>query len=212
MKKIIVGTQVYNTPTNYLRICIESVLNQSFPYFQYILIDNGCTDKCSDILCEYAQRDSRIRLIRIKENLLVPYQLRAFQAATEYDYCTIIDSDDWWEPDYLERLVTLSESAGADIISTGRHIHEEWSGRIPLVKMPQQFIFDRSMLSDFFPLYRSLVSSVWGKLVHHNVIKTTDLKNLEQYRLLSGFDYLINIEWLRHARRICLDDSVLYHY
>ena len=212
MNEIFVGTQVYNTPINYVITCIESVLNQSYRHFQYFLIDNGCNDECSNVLREYSKKDKRIRLIRFDENIVVSHHLRAFQAAVEFDYCTILDSDDWWEPDYLDRLVILSESTGADIICTGKQIHEEWSGRIPLVKMPQQFIFDRSMFSVYFPLYRTLFSSVWGKFLHRNVIKAMNLPFWEKYRLMNGFDYLLNIEWLRHAKRICLDDSVLYHY
>ena len=68
-------TQVYNTKS-YLEKCILSVLNQTFPNFEYILIDNGCTDGCKEILEHYAAQDNRIRLIRYEKILLLRFGLK----------------------------------------------------------------------------------------------------------------------------------------
>jgi glycosyltransferase involved in cell wall biosynthesis len=58
-----VVTPFYNTAP-YLSQCIESVLGQEYPDFEYILSDNCSTDGSIDIAREYARRDSRIRVIR----------------------------------------------------------------------------------------------------------------------------------------------------
>ena len=58
-----VVTPFYNTAP-YLAQCIESVLAQSYPEFEYILVDNCSTDGSTEIAESYARRDPRIRLIR----------------------------------------------------------------------------------------------------------------------------------------------------
>ena len=67
MKKITLYTRVYNTE-KYLPRCLESVINQTFKDFQHIIIDNGCTDGCTDILKEYAAKYSWVKLIRYEKN------------------------------------------------------------------------------------------------------------------------------------------------
>ena len=62
---ITIYTQVYNTKP-FLERCLSSVVNQTFGNFDYILIDNGCTDGSSEILRQYAKKDQRIKLIRME--------------------------------------------------------------------------------------------------------------------------------------------------
>lgn len=58
MAAVTIFTQVYNTAP-YIRQCVESVLEQSFSDFEYVLIDNGCTDGCKEILKEYVEKEDR---------------------------------------------------------------------------------------------------------------------------------------------------------
>ena len=64
-----VVTPFYNTAP-YLAQCIESVLAQTYPHFEYILMDNCSTDGSAEIAETYARRDSRIRLIRCNERFV----------------------------------------------------------------------------------------------------------------------------------------------
>lgn len=59
--------QVYNTK-KFLRRAIDSVLNQTYHNIEFILVDNGCTDGCSEIIKEYAEKDSRVIYIHYEEN------------------------------------------------------------------------------------------------------------------------------------------------
>ena len=101
-----VVTPFYNTAP-YLAQCIESVLAQTYPHFEYILMDNCSTDGSAEIAETYARRDSRIRLIRCSEFLsqLANYNRALTQISDESEYCKIVQADDWIFPNCLQLMV-----------------------------------------------------------------------------------------------------------
>jgi glycosyltransferase involved in cell wall biosynthesis len=107
-----VVTPFYNTAA-YLSECIESVLGQSYPNFEYILVDNCSTDGSGDIAEAYARRDSRIRLIYRKELLSQVQNYNAALAAicSESEYCKIVQADDYIFPDCLRLMVAAFEQS-----------------------------------------------------------------------------------------------------
>lgn len=93
-------TPAYNTE-KYIDLAIRSVLNQTYRNFEYILVDDGSTDKTGEIIDRYAAQDSRIRVIH-KENGGVSSARNAGLAAATGEYIAWLDSDDSIEPDMLE--------------------------------------------------------------------------------------------------------------
>lgn len=89
----------------FLRESMDSVLNQTYRDFVFIVCDDGSTDDSLSILEEYARRDSRLRVLRNKENLGIPLTRNKLLAAIppECDYLALMDSDDVCMPDRLER-------------------------------------------------------------------------------------------------------------
>ena len=105
-----VVTPCYNTEA-YLAECIESVLRQSHDNFEYIIVDNACTDRSGEIAREYAACDSRIRVVR-NEQLLpqVENVNRGLSlVSTESSYVKVVLADDWLYPDCLKLMVELAE-------------------------------------------------------------------------------------------------------
>ncbi|MBR1494047.1 MAG: glycosyltransferase family 2 protein [Acidaminococcaceae bacterium] len=203
--------QVYNQKSEYIRQCIESVLNQTFSDFEFLLLDNGCTDGTSDILREYAGQDARIRLIRFEKNEPRPKWLFALRDYAVGDYVATIDSDDWMEPDYLERLFSLAEEYRVDIVCTGTQMHEEGTGRSPRRKLDQRLILEQRQFPLFFPILQTFFGPPWGKLVRKSVVDRQDLDAQFLYPI-HGNDTHINFDWLGACERICMDDSILYHW
>ena len=97
---------------------IESILKQTYRDFEYIIVDNGSTDKSGEIAEEYAESDSRIRVIHRDRGTISAGRNTALDAA-KGDYISFIDDDDWAEPDYLEFLLGLITENGADISICG---------------------------------------------------------------------------------------------
>ena len=106
-------TAVYNAKA-YLRQCIDSVLAQSYDHLELILVDDGSNDGSEAICDEYARRDSRIRVIH-KPNGGVSSARNAGLAAAQGDYIAWLDSDDYFEPAMIERLLTAMQTHGKQI-------------------------------------------------------------------------------------------------
>lgn len=115
--KISVIMLTYNRETMISRM-IESVLSQTFRDFEYIIVDNGSSDKSGIIADEYALKDDRIKVIH-KEKGNIGSGRNAGISASSGDYIAFVDDDDYLEPEYLEHLYNLAEENNADISVCG---------------------------------------------------------------------------------------------
>lgn len=106
MPRISVVMPTYNQQVSYLRESIESILNQTFRDFEFIIIDDGSTDKdMVSVLYEYAQLDSRITVVENRANQGIIASLnRALERATG-TYIARMDSDDIALPDRLAKQI-----------------------------------------------------------------------------------------------------------
>ena len=115
--RIAIVVPVFNVE-RYLRRCIDSILAQTYPNFELILVDDGSSDTSGVICDEYDDKEKRVTVFH-KEN---GGQSSARNCALKYicgelevDYLTFIDSDDWVAVDYLETLINLLAKTNADI-------------------------------------------------------------------------------------------------
>ena len=97
---------------------IDSILAQTFRDFEFIIVDNGSTDRSGAIADEYAAKDSRIRVIHRERGNIGAGRNTGLDAARG-EYITFIDDDDWAEPDFLEFLYSLAVENGADVAICG---------------------------------------------------------------------------------------------
>lgn len=97
---------------------IESVLSQTLCDFEYIIVDNGSTDKSGIIADEYASKDNRIKVIHKARGNIGSGRNAGVNASTG-DYLAFVDDDDYLEPEYLEYLYNLACKNEADISICG---------------------------------------------------------------------------------------------
>jgi glycosyltransferase involved in cell wall biosynthesis len=106
-----VGTPVYNCGP-YIAECIESVLNQIYRNFEYVIVNNCSTDNTLEIAESYAKKDSRIRVSDNTEFLgVIGNHNNAFnQMSPDSKYCKVVSGDDWLFRDCLTQMVELAET------------------------------------------------------------------------------------------------------
>ena len=114
--KVSVIVAVYNSE-RYLRQAIDSIIAQTLKNIEIILVDDGSKDASLDILKEYEKGDKRIRVIaNIEESdgAAAARNLGIIHASG--DYLSILDSDDFFEPDMLEKAYDKAISTNADVV------------------------------------------------------------------------------------------------
>lgn len=91
----------------YLEQCLDSVLNQTYQNFEIILIDDGSTDKTPQIIEEYSLKDNRINVVTLKKSMGIPWGYNESIARARGEYFARLDGDDFWEPQKLEKQVSI---------------------------------------------------------------------------------------------------------
>ncbi|KFI96920.1 glycosyltransferase family 2 protein [Bifidobacterium stellenboschense] len=104
---------VYNAE-EYLRYCVDSILHQSYPHLEVILVDDGATDASPRILDDYQRRDNRVRVIHQKNGGIAKAQNAGLDAA-HGAYIAFADNDDILDRRNIELLLHALLSTGADM-------------------------------------------------------------------------------------------------
>lgn len=111
----------------YLRRCVDSLLNQTYGRLEVILVDDGSTDSSLDICREYESRDSRIKVLH-QENQGVACARNAGLRAMSGDYFLLIDGDDYIHPSMVAELLAVIHLGEADMAICGfRMVYEDGS-------------------------------------------------------------------------------------
>ena len=173
MVKVSIGIPVYNV-SEYLRQCLNSVLRQTFTDFEVILVDDGSTDDSFRICQEYAAKDSRFKLFHQENGGVAKARNNCLRYMTG-DFIAWVDSDDWIEDDYFERLIRTQERTGADMVCIGIKTfmnnefymgsHQDKYGAFPGHVIPKKI----GMSDVFWGIYALI--SVWGNIMDAKLYK-----------------------------------------
>lgn len=107
----------------YLDMCIESLVGQSYESLEIILVDDGSPDYCPVICDKWAEKDKRIKVIH-KENGGLSDARNAGLAIATGNWVSFIDSDDWIDLQFYEKLKKLGDR-GADIVGCSAALVDE---------------------------------------------------------------------------------------
>ena len=102
MIKFSVIVPIYNVE-RYLPKCIESIIHQTYPCLEIILVDDGSPDNCLEIMERYAKQDERITVVSQENGGLSAARNAGLRIATG-DYISFVDSDDWIEENMFSEL------------------------------------------------------------------------------------------------------------
>lgn len=214
MPKVSVIIPVYNTE-KYLRQCIDSVVNQTFKDIEIICVDDGSTDNSLEILKEYQKNDSR--LIILQQNHIGAGEARnkGIEVA-KGKYIGFLDSDDWFEPDMLEKMHQRATKFDADMvvcssknydIETNTFINPSEYYPINLEMVPLETPFNYKDCPDY--IFNIFGVEPWRHLFLNELITKNNIKfqNLESCNDVA-FSLIARI----CAKRIVVFDNELVNY
>ena len=207
---------IYNAE-KYLKICIDSIINQSYYNIQIILVDDGSEDNCPAICDEYAQLDTRIIVIHKKNQGLVLARKSGLQIATG-EYITFVDADDYIDIDTYEKIVNNINYDMPDIIAYD--LIEEYSDRT--VKKENQFsaglykeeqlkekIYPKMLSTGVFFEYGILPKLVC-KFIRNDFAKKAGLEVNGEVRF--GEDADATFQYMAKAQSVQIIHYAPYHY
>ncbi|MGC7870205.1 glycosyltransferase family 2 protein [Desulfosporosinus sp. SYSU MS00001] len=120
--KISIIMLIYNRE-EFIERAIKSILMQTLDDFEFIIVNNGSSDRSGAIADEYAENDSRIHVIHRKRGNIGSGRNAGLDVA-KGEYVAFIDDDDYAEPDFLEFLYELAKSHNTDIAVCGSNKEE----------------------------------------------------------------------------------------
>lgn len=104
---------IYNVE-KYLARCVDSIVNQTYKNLEIILVDDGSPDRCPKMCDDYAEKDSRIKVVHKKNGGLSDARNAGMAVATG-EYISFIDSDDYVSDDFFECLLDVMNKENSDI-------------------------------------------------------------------------------------------------
>ena len=140
-KQIIISVIVtIHNAEKYLCECLDSVLTQTFSDIEILCMDGGSTDNSPQILKEYAKKDKRIRIIN-DPNTSYGHKVNEGIRQAYGEYISVLESDDMYLPDMLERLYVIAEKYKPDFVNADYLELWETEGRryeVPVKMYPEQ--------------------------------------------------------------------------
>ena len=211
-KLVSIIVPVYNCE-RFLPECIDSLLAQTYENIEIICVNDGSTDKSSQLLANYATKDNRIHLISQENAGPGPARNRGIELATG-EYITFFDADDWCKPSLVESAVKRIDETQADMVVLPYNVFDQRIG--------QSFFADWAVLPDKFPqepfcwkdnpdwVFRALQNLPWNKFLRRDFVERNNLHFEDDVFLTE--DLMFSAPAIVRAERIAfVADPLIFH-
>ena len=175
MPKVSVIVPIYNVE-KYLAECLNSLIAQTLEDIEIICINDGSNDGSYNILSDFAKKDSRIIVIN-QDNMGVSYTRNKGVEVAKGEYVAFIDSDDWVDVDYYEKLYNSAIKNKADV-SVSSIIKTSSKYRFSILEYKEEKVFenyeDKLMVCGI-----PEKSYVWNKIYKRDKLLKSGIKFIE---------------------------------
>ena len=193
---------------NYIARCAESLFAQTYPYIEFIFVDDGGKDRTVEILRGILAKQepslqARVRLIS-KVNEGLPRARKTGLDSATGEYVLHVDSDDWLEPETVEKLVRKAVETDADIVVYD--FWKEYPNRRKLDSEKDSSIADPDLYRHRLYTYGSY-GYVWNKFCRRSLYDAVFVPRFAMHE-----DIVFSSQILYKARKIVHLKEGLYHY
>lgn len=139
-------TPTYNCG-KFIERTIKSVINQTYPFWEMIIVDDCSNDETKNIVEKYLQIDNRIKYCCLEINLgAAVARTKAMEMATG-KYMAFLDSDDIWKPEKLEKQISFMKTNNVSFSSTAYEQIDENDNKLnKIIKTPKRTSYNRLLL------------------------------------------------------------------
>ncbi len=202
---------VYNTE-QFLKSCINSLINQSFENCEFIFVDDGSTDQSCNLIRSYKKNDNRIKLV-MQDNKGVSSARNTGILNSKGEYIGFVDSDDYIESDMYEILYKEIQIEDCDVIIS--HFEEELNGykRIKTYNLIKNELMDKTYIqNNILPLFikDDSLNTVCNKLYKKSIIDENNIRFPKGLPL--GEDGIFNMTYFSKCNSCKYIDYTGYHY
>lgn len=204
MTKITILVAIYNAE-HYLAQCLDSLCEQTLRDIQIVCIDDCSTDASPQIIARYAAHDSRIVSLKTAHNSGQAVARNLGLSVAEGEYTTMLDADDWYAPDALERAYqALQANAENDVAVMRVMLYDQATATATNYPNATQ----QRTLSGEEACRLSLTSGIPGI----NLVRTSLHQRYPYDTTCKSYsdDNTTRLHYL-HARRVVLTDAVYYY-
>ena len=216
---VTVVVPIYNVEP-YLNRCIDSIVGQTYRNLDILLIDDGSPDNCPRMCDEWAQKDSRIRVIHKANAGLGMARNTGIEHALG-KYICFFDSDDYIAPGTIEAACAAAEENRADIVVYGSAMVDE-NKAVLNTKIPQGHIYQGDeVVQKFLPALMGedpdtgydphIPFSAWSCLYSMEVIRQAQWRFVSEREIVSEDIYSL-MELYQHIRKVVVLEKCFYYY
>lgn len=198
-------TPVYNGE-RFIRKCIESVINQTYKFWELILIDDGSTDASGEI-CDSFSYDSRIKVIHQRNKGAMSSRINGIAAARGV-YELGLDADDYLEKNCLETVKQAIDVSGCDLIFWGFRYVGSQKGYVRCALAAGKVYSRKEAIGE---VIGNTNHALWNKAIRLNKVKQADYSKLNK-KLSMNLDYVQIIPILCKIDTAYVLDDILYNY
>ena len=192
----------------YLRRCVDSILAQTYTHLEIILVDDGSPDHCPAICDEYAEKDSRVRVIHKLNGGLSDARNVGLELVSG-EWISFVDSDDWIEPTMYETLLHHAVEHDAQISIGGVSDELLNDDGIVIFKMTAGKTVETAVREKSSAIQHFLTHpwSAWDKIYRRDVFNGICYPVGE-----INEDEAIALYLLNRCDRVVYTNEVFYHY
>jgi len=212
--RVSVVLPAYNVAAS-LPAAVASALNQSLESVEVLSADDGSSDGTADVAAELARRDPRVRVLRSERNAGAAAARNRALAAARGDWLALLDADDRFAPDRLERLTMLGEAMDADVAADNLRLVDA-AGEVLHNALPDDDPLFSSDLTAAVFVRRNFFLTGGFKLGYlkplfrRRFLEAHGLRQNEALRIAEDFHFLLDC--LLAGARVVTDPEAGYDY
>lgn len=195
---------VYNVE-KYITKCIESILGQTYRYFELILVDDGSPDKSGKIIDEYQRKNNRIKVIHQKNKGVASARNTGMDAANG-EFLVFVDSDDWISCDHLEHLIELQKENDSDLCFTTEYFTKQ-SDKQPETIIKRKITNEEAAILLLSP---KLVIGTYNKIYRRSWLVRNHIRQNEILFSGEGLNFIVTAA--EYANHVTISNKKIYYY